>query len=46
MKSAIRLLFALTILRWLAGCVSSINKLRIGMSKDEALATMGNPIGK
>ena len=43
MKSAIRLLFALTVLSWLAGCASDTTKLRIGMTKDEVIDAMGQP---
>jgi hypothetical protein len=43
MKSAIRFLFVLTVLSWLAGCVSETTKLRIGMTKDEVIAAMGQP---
>jgi hypothetical protein len=44
MKSALRLLFALVVISWFAGCVSSTTKLRLGMTKDEVIAVMGQPI--
>jgi len=43
MKSAIRLVFALVVLNLIAGCTSSTTKLRIGMTKDEVIAVMGQP---
>jgi hypothetical protein len=44
MKSAIRVLIALTIIGWLAGCVSDTTRLRLGMTKSEVIAAMGQPI--